>query len=130
MSRTLEGRAQVAEAASEDCDRSERGTEPPRSSRRPTVRATEGWRTQPLTATRGLARGLGLLMADRERFIAQASRITGSRAAAEDVVQEAYLRMAGTDAEAVAKPIAYVSRIVRNLATDWLRHSAWERPDL
>lgn len=72
---------------------------------------------------------LRLFLAHRARLIALASRVTGSRSAAEDVVQEAYLRLMSSPPIAVAKPVAYLSQIVRNLATDWLRHAAWERPE-
>ncbi|HEY0466357.1 MAG TPA: sigma-70 family RNA polymerase sigma factor [Polyangiaceae bacterium] len=68
---------------------------------------------------------LALYLAQRADLVSQASRILGSRTWAEDVVQEAYLRFVSADgiAESVLKPNAYLARIVRNLATDWARHS-------
>jgi RNA polymerase sigma-70 factor (ECF subfamily) len=58
-----------------------------------------------------------------------ASRILGDRAQAEDVVQEAYIRLSAAEADgrsdySVVQPVAYLYRIVRNLALDWVRRSS------
>lgn len=59
-------------------------------------------------------------MDDRERLIALASRIVESRAVAEEIVQESWLRWQGRRYEpSDAKPI--FRRIVSNLAKDWRR---------
>lgn len=59
-------------------------------------------------------------MDDRECLIALASRIVESRAVAEEIVQESWLRWQGQRYEASdAKPI--FRRIVSNLAKDWRR---------
>ncbi|HVW24968.1 MAG TPA: sigma-70 family RNA polymerase sigma factor [Polyangiaceae bacterium] len=75
---------------------------------------------------------LNLYVAHRSALVAYAERVLGSRAWAEDVVQEAYLRFvpaseAGQDFDVVLRPLGYLYRIVRNLATDWARHLAPER---
>lgn len=56
-----------------------------------------------------------------------ATPIVGCRAHAEDIVQDAYLRFdaaapaAGSDEEAIGRPVGYLYRTVRNLALNWLR---------
>jgi RNA polymerase sigma-70 factor (ECF subfamily) len=64
----------------------------------------------------------------RRRLIDYAVTVVGDRGRAEDLVQEAYLRVAGLPAD---KPVddafAFMRRIVRNLAIDWLRKSSAER---
>jgi len=61
-----------------------------------------------------------LLLRDRARYFALAYRMLGSRADAEDVLQEAYLR-AGAAAEAATEPQRYLFRTVANLCVDRLR---------
>lgn len=60
------------------------------------------------------------LLRDRARYVALAYRMLGSRADAEDVVQEAFLRAAGA-AEGAAEPERYLFRTVANLCVDRLR---------
>jgi RNA polymerase sigma-70 factor (ECF subfamily) len=50
-----------------------------------------------------------------------AYRLLGSAHDADDVLQEAYLRWAGTDRAAVAQPRRYLTRVVARLALDQLR---------
>ena len=74
---------------------------------------------------------LQLYLAHRASLIAYALPIVGSRARAEDVVQEAWLRFAaqggsGATAEPILEPIGYLYRIVRNLAVDLVRRSRFE----
>ena len=58
-------------------------------------------------------------MAHRGELVNYANRIVGDRAHAEDVVQEAFLRFdAARDGRVVGEPVAYLFRIVRNLAVD------------
>lgn len=67
---------------------------------------------------------------DREhmrRLRAHAYRMLGSRAEAEDIVQEAWLRWAEVDEHTVANDGAYLSRVVTNLCLDRLRSAALQR---
>ncbi|MGV6875258.1 sigma-70 family RNA polymerase sigma factor [Pseudochelatococcus sp. B33] len=65
---------------------------------------------------------LALYRTHRPALISYAASIVGCRARAEDVVQEAYLRfMQVAPNEKVLQPVAYLHRIVRNLAVDWRR---------
>ena len=65
----------------------------------------------------------GLYIAHRPALIDYAARILGSRETAEDVVQEAYMRFTpGTvGSETARQALAYLYRIVRNLALDIIR---------
>lgn len=66
----------------------------------------------------------------RTALVEYAAPIVGDRARAEDVVQEAYLRFvpsAGDAAPALDQPLAYLYRIVRNLALDLTRRRAMEQ---
>ena len=68
-------------------------------------------------------------MAHRGELVNYASRIVGDRAHAEDVVQEAYLRFSSAAADqAIAEPLAYLYRVVRNLSLD-LRRSLGRESD-
>lgn len=74
---------------------------------------------------------LDLYLNHRLALIDYAQPIVGCRARAEDVVQEAYLRLAAADdtrapADPIRQPVGYLYRIVRNLALDWVRHRAIE----
>jgi RNA polymerase sigma-70 factor (ECF subfamily) len=70
-----------------------------------------------LTYDREHARGLRAL----------AYRMLGSRAEAEDIVQEAWLRWAQVDESTVQHPGAYLSRLVTNLCIDRLGSAAAKR---
>lgn len=61
------------------------------------------------------------------RLRALAYRMLGSRAEAEDIVQEAWLRWAEVDAAAVQHEGAFLSRLVTNLCLDRLRSAAVQR---
>lgn len=65
---------------------------------------------------------LDILLADRKRFVEVAQRILKCRARAEDVVQEAALRIwqNGPGAD-LHSPAGYVRRMIRNLAVDAVR---------
>ncbi|MGK6311552.1 sigma-70 family RNA polymerase sigma factor [Neorhizobium sp. DT-125] len=64
-----------------------------------------------------------LYLAHRSALVDYAARILGSREAAEDIVQEAYLRFAPgrTTTESARQKVAYLYRIVRNLSFDVLK---------
>ncbi len=67
---------------------------------------------------------------DREharRLRALAYRMLGSRAEAEDIVQEAWLRWADVDEATVEHAGAFLSRLVTNLCLDKLRSAAVQR---
>lgn len=71
---------------------------------------------------------LGLYLTHRRALVHYATRITGNRSSAEDVVQEAWLRI-GTIARSrpLDEPTGYLYRIVRNLALDGRRRSTFEQ---
>ena len=63
----------------------------------------------------------------RAALVDAAARIVGCRHRAEDVVQDAYVRLAETAAAAeIRHPASYVFRLVRNLAIDRVRRLALE----
>ncbi len=71
---------------------------------------------------------LALYTAHRGALVKFASRILGDRGHAEDVVQEAYLRFdAAAGAGTPMEPVAYLYRIVRNLALDVRRRLMRDR---
>lgn len=64
----------------------------------------------------------------RSGLVEYACAITRDRAAAEDVVQDAWVRLHGSDAFAAAdRPEAFLYRTVRNLALDRMRRARFER---
>ena len=67
-------------------------------------------------------------IANRKALIAYATRILGSREAAEDIVQDAFLRFspANTDTGSPGQSLAYLYRIVRNLSFDFLKRQKVE----
>ena len=66
-------------------------------------------------------------MANRPLLVGVAYRLLGSVGDAEDVVQEAWLRWARVDTDAVADPTAFLVRTVSRLALDRLRRVAARR---
>lgn len=72
---------------------------------------------------------LNLYLAHRPALVDYATHIIGCRARAEDIVQDAWLRFGGQLEESLAihNPVAYLYRIVRNLAYDLSRRLATER---
>ncbi|MGU3495424.1 RNA polymerase sigma factor [Xanthobacteraceae bacterium A53D] len=71
-----------------------------------------------------------LYLSYRARLMDYAAHLLGSREAAEDVVQEAFLRFVPSPTAAPAAPPpprAYLFRIVRNLAVDVLRRRTYEK---
>ncbi|MGQ9366821.1 sigma-70 family RNA polymerase sigma factor [Azospirillum sp. ST 5-10] len=72
---------------------------------------------------------LALFLAHRAALVDYATPIVGDRTRAEDVVQEAFLRFvaaAGRAEAAMDQPLAYLYRVVRNLALDWTRRRSLE----
>lgn len=65
---------------------------------------------------------LALYIAHRDQLVDYASKILNDRGHAEDVVQEAYLRLdAAASTRLLGEPLRYLYRIVRNLALDTRR---------
>lgn len=62
-----------------------------------------------------------LFTAHRRSLVSMADAIMRSHAEAEDVVQEAFIRVSGRDAIGVEKPLGYIYMTVRNLALDCRR---------
>ena len=58
---------------------------------------------------------------ERHRLVGLAYRITGSRADADDVVQEAWLRWDRSDQAAVERPGAWLTTVTSRIALDRLR---------
>ena len=69
----------------------------------------------------------GPFEAQRPRLLRLAYRMLGSRAEAEDIVQEAWLRWQAADRSTVAEPAAYLSRIVTRLCLDALKSARARR---
>lgn len=69
-----------------------------------------------------------LYLSRRGDLVNYSSRILGDRSQAEDIVQEAYIRLGAAFArESPADPIGYLVRIVRNLSIDLVRRVSRER---
>ncbi len=68
-----------------------------------------------------------IFIAHRNQLCQVATKILGSRDRAEDVVQDAYLKVIEVRAVFIVKqPVAYIFRIVRNLAIDYYRRATLE----
>ncbi|MBS0221317.1 MAG: sigma-70 family RNA polymerase sigma factor [Proteobacteria bacterium] len=69
-------------------------------------------------------------MEHRGDLLKYASRIVRDEAAAEDVVQEAYLRFSARSGQIgeINQPLGYLYRIVRNLALDWASRASAQAP--
>lgn len=69
-----------------------------------------------------------LFIEHRGSLVDYAASLVGSRTQAEDLVQEAWLRLEGAVEERIVRePLAYLYRIVRNLALDGHRAALRER---
>lgn len=84
-----------------------------------------------------MARMLNDYLMHRDSLVDYAASVVGSRASAEEVVQEAYFRIARMEnrerlrhargeASQVLHPVSYIYRIVRNLAVDCTRRMSVE----
>jgi RNA polymerase sigma factor (sigma-70 family) len=69
-----------------------------------------------------------LFIEHRRSLVDYAAGILGSRAHAEDVVHEAYIRFSAVDEEPIVHPRAYLYTVVRNLALTWARRASVETP--
>ncbi|ULB12409.1 sigma-70 family RNA polymerase sigma factor (plasmid) [Cereibacter azotoformans] len=71
----------------------------------------------------------GALISGYDRFTRRLTRRPGSVRDAQDVMQDAWLRLARVqDVEDMSSPAAYVGQVVKNLAIDRLRaQRVWER---
>lgn len=68
-----------------------------------------------------------IFVTHRSQLCHVATKILGSRERAEDVVQDAYLKVMEADTVFIVKqPAAYIFRVVRNLAIDHYRRAALE----
>lgn len=70
---------------------------------------------------------LDLYLAHRSALVDYATPILGDRARAEDVVQDAFIRFVPSGRQSFAQPVAYLYRIVRNLAFDLTRRRGLEQ---
>lgn len=85
--------------------------------------------TQSADETResGTGRAAATFDAMRGRLLALAARVLGSRAEAEDVVQDAWLRWRDAEAESLRAPQAWLTTVTVRLAIDRLRRLRRER---
>ncbi len=67
--------------------------------------------------------------AQRPRLFALAYRLLGSASAAEDVVQDTFLRWNGVDRAAVVTPAAWLAKVVTNLCLNRLTSASARRED-
>ena len=74
-------------------------------------------------------RPFDLFVSQRAALVDYATPLVGDRGRAEDIVQEAFLRFApaADSIAATEQPVAYLFRMVRNLAFDWKRRRQVER---
>lgn len=71
--------------------------------------------------------GEAVFAAERPRLLGLAYRMLGSVVDAEDVVQEAWLRWAAADRQAVARPAAWLTTVTTRLALDQLKSARRRR---
>lgn len=62
----------------------------------------------------------------RQSLLDVATRIVGCRKRAEDVIQDAFLKLDDIAIEHVRQPVHYLFRLVRNLTLDWARRVSLE----
>jgi RNA polymerase sigma factor (sigma-70 family) len=74
---------------------------------------------------------LAVYIEHRDELLNYANKFLQDRAIAEDVVQEAWLRLSARDGqgEEISHPLRYLYSIVRNLALDWVRRGPREVPE-
>lgn len=74
---------------------------------------------------------LALYIEHRDDLVRYAHKLLWDRASAEDVVQEAWLRLSARDGkgEEISHPLSYLYTIVRNLALDYAKRRPWETPE-
>ncbi len=69
----------------------------------------------------------GSFEAERSRLVGLAYRITGSRAEADDIVQDAWLRWERTDPATVERPAAWLTTVTSRLSLDRLKSARHQR---
>jgi RNA polymerase sigma-70 factor, ECF subfamily len=70
---------------------------------------------------------LAIFEAQRPRLLRLGYRMLGSRAEAEEIVQEAWLRWQGGDPSAIQQPAAWLTRVVSRLCLDQMRSARARR---
>lgn len=70
-----------------------------------------------------------VLAAERPRLVGLAYRITGSRADAEDIVQEAWFRAERADWSAIRSPQGWLTTVVSRIALDTLKSATRQREE-
>lgn len=73
---------------------------------------------------------LALYIEHRDELLNYANKLLQDRAIAEDVVQEAWIRLSAKDGQGdeITNPLSYLFAIVRNLALDWAKRRPREVP--
>jgi RNA polymerase sigma-70 factor (ECF subfamily) len=73
---------------------------------------------------------LALYIEHRDELLNYANKLLQDRAIAEDVVQEAWIRLSAKDGQGdeITNPLNYLFAIVRNLALDWVRRRPRDAP--
>lgn len=73
---------------------------------------------------------LALYIEHRDELLNYANKLLQDRATAEDVVQEAWIRLSAKDGQGdeITNPLSYLFAIVRNLALDWAKRRPREAP--
>ncbi|QRM57695.1 sigma-70 family RNA polymerase sigma factor [Sinorhizobium sp. BG8] len=75
-----------------------------------------------------MEKALSIYLTHRRELVDYATAIVGDRSRGEDVVQEAFLRLkTATNERSIDDAAAYLRRIIRNLAIDWIRRISAER---
>ena len=70
---------------------------------------------------------LNIYLSHRRELVDYATAIVGDRGHAEDVVQEAFIRLkSASTGRTLEEPLGYLRRIIRNLAIDWVRRLSSE----
>ena len=75
----------------------------------------------------GVAMHDQIFESERTRLLGVAYRITGSRAEADDIVQEAWLRWERADHSSIERPAAWLTTVTSRLALDRLRSAQHRR---
>jgi len=79
--------------------------------------------------TRGIMHGADIFESHRSRLFGVAYRMLRTRADAEDVLQDAYLRWHETATTDIESPIGFLITVTTRLCLDRLRHSKKEREE-
>src|SRR5262249_20295281 len=85
---------------------------------------------QPCGTTPGMNEAADIFESHRSRLFGVAYRMLRTRADAEDVLQDAYLRWHETTKDDIESPIGFLITVTTRLCLDRLRHSKKEREEL